>query len=111
MNYTEFSVGDRVYKLRLTTKAIVDFERKMGVNPLGIFGAKGDIFPTVETLVTLLWASLQQYEHGITINNTYDIFDAWLQENTITDFMYIIMDMYKVCGLVKEVPEADKNPN
>ena len=73
MNYVEFEAGNKAYKLRLNTRNIIALEKKLGGNPLSIFG-NGDKLPTVEELVAVLWASLQQYNHGITVNDSYDIF-------------------------------------
>lgn len=99
--YYEFIVGNKTYKLRLSTRAVVLLEKQLGVNPISIFG-NGDTIPTITTMVAILHASLQQYEHGINLNDAYDIFDAWLAEgNVITDFLPVIVDVFKVSGIIK----------
>lgn len=101
MLYTEFTVGTENYKLRLNTRAIIVLEKQLGCNPLSIFG-DGDTIPTVSTMVSILHASLQQYQHNITLNDAYDIFDAYLAEgNTMTDFLPVIVEVFKVSGLIK----------
>lgn len=111
MMYTEFLVGEKEYKLRLNTRSVVALEKKLGCNPLGIFGTDGETIPTIGIMLEILHASLQAYAHGITYNDACDIFDAWLAEghNTV-DFINIILDIYKVSGIVpKEVNAEEKN--
>ena len=107
MNYIDFVAGNKEYKLRLNTRNIVMLERQLGCNPLGIFG-DGETIPTITTMVAILHASLQQYGHGITLNDAYDIFDAWMNEgNSSTDFIQIILDIYKASGIIPK----DNNEN
>jgi hypothetical protein len=99
--YVDFNAGNKEYKLRLSTRAIVSLEKQLGCNPLAIFG-NGDTVPTITTMVQILHASLQQYSHGITLNDAYSIFDEWLADgNAMTDFIAVIMDIYKASGLIK----------
>lgn len=107
MMYIDFVVGDKEYKLRLNTRNTVQLEKQLGCNPLSVFG-NGDTIPTITVLVNILHSALQPYHHGITLNDAYDIFDAWLNEgNTITDFLPIVIDIYKVSGLIKN--DIEKN--
>lgn len=100
MLYTEFTVDNKEYKLRLSTRATVALEKKLGCNPISIFG-NGDTIPTVTTMVIVLHASLQQYHHSITLEDAYDIYDAWLADgHTMTDFLPVIVDVYRVSGLI-----------
>lgn len=116
MLYVDFTAGNKEYKLRLNTRAIVALEQKIGCNPLGIFG-DGDTIPTVTTMVTIFHASLQQYHHKVTITDAYDIFDEWLEDgHSTTDFVKIILDIYKSSGIVPndiETPDgvADTEKN
>ena len=100
MNYINFVAGNKEYKLRLSTRAIVALEKQLGCNPLSIFG-DGDTLPTITTMVYVLHASLQQLNHGITLNDAYDIFDAYLADgHTMTDFLPVRIEIYKVSGLI-----------
>lgn len=102
MMYVEFSAGNKEYKLRLSIRSTVALEKQLGVNPLMIFG-NGDTIPTITVMVNVLHAALQQYHHGISQNDAYDIFEAWLNDgNSITDFLPIIIDIYKVSGIIKQ---------
>lgn len=100
MNYVDFTAGNKEYKLRLGTREIVVLEKQLGCNPLTIFG-NGDTIPTITTMVNVLHASLQQLNHGITLNDAYDIFDAYLADgHTMTEFIPVIIEIYKMSGLI-----------
>lgn len=108
MNFINFEAGNKNYKLRLTTGATVALEKQLGCNPISIFG-NGDTIPTIGTMVAILHASLQAYHHGITLKDTYDIFDAWIEEgHVMTDFIPVIVEIYKASGFMKEDSE-EKN--
>lgn len=106
MMYIDFTAGNKDYKLRLSIRSTVALEKQLGVNPLMIFG-NGDTIPTITTMVQILHASLQQYNHGISLDDAYGIFEAWLNDgNSITDFLPIIIDLYKVSGIIKQDAET-----
>lgn len=109
MMYVDFKAGTNEYKLRLSIRATVALEKQLGVNPLMIF-EDGEKIPTISTMISILHASLQQYNHGITLDKAYDIFEAWLNDgNTAVDFLPVIIDIYKVSGIIKQDEEAGKN--
>ena len=105
MNYTEFTAGNKEYKLRLNTRDVIALEKKIGCNPLSIFG-DGDTIPTITVMVAVLHASLTQYQHGVKLEDAYTIFDEWLADgNTMTDFIPVILEIYKASGLIKDEPK------
>lgn len=107
MNYVDFNAGNKEYKLRLSTRNTVALEKTLGCNPLMIFGA-GDRIPTITNMVSILHASLQQYQHKLGLDDAFDIFDAYLEDGHIpTDFIQVIIEVYRVSGLMK----ADKKDN
>lgn len=112
MLYIDFEAGNKAYKLRLTTSATVALEKQLGCNPISIFG-NGDTIPTVTTMVRILHASMQSYQHNISLEDAYNIFDEWLADgHTMTDFFQIIIDIFKASGLMrngtsKEVEEKN----
>ena len=112
MLYVDFTAGDKNYRLRLTTRAIITLEKQLGCNPLAIFG-EGDkqTIPPITSMVQVLHASLQAYEHGITMDKAYEIFDAYLEEHTMTDFLPVILDIYKVSGIIGKEEKADTEKN
>lgn len=103
MMYYDFEAQGKSYRLRMNTRSVVQLEKKIGCNPISIFGANGDSIPTIGVMVDILHASLQQYEHGITEQEAMNIFDSWLEEgHTIIDFVPILLEIYKVSGLIAE---------
>ena len=111
MLYTEFNTGNKEYKLRLNTRNVVLLEKQLGCNPLSIFG-DGDTIPTVTVMVAILHASLQQYQHNITLNDAYDIFDEWLADgHASTDFIPVILEIYKVSGIIPDDTNKEEEKN
>ncbi len=114
MMFYDFEAGGKSYRLRINTRNVVALEKQLGCNPVAIFG-NGDTIPTVTDMVSILHASLQQYNHGLTLNDAMDIFDAYLADgNTATDFISVILDIYKVSGIIqgdntKAEDETEKN--
>lgn len=110
MMYVDFTAGNKDYKLRLNTRGIVALEKNLGCNPLSIFG-NGETLPTITTMVSILHAALQPFNHGISLNDAYDIFDEYLADgHSITDFLPVIVEIYKTSGLIgKEKVETEKN--
>ena len=112
MMYIDFNAGGKDYKLRLATRNIVALEKAIGCNPLSIFG-NGEELPSITTMVMILWQSLQKFHHNIGLNEAYDIFDEYLEENTAMDFITVILAIYKVSRIIKndnnKTEESGKN--
>lgn len=109
MMYVDFHAGDKDYKLRLSTRNTVMLEKQLGCNPLAIFG-NGNTIPTVTQMVQILYCSLIQYNHGISLEDAYNIFDEWLADgNAATDFITVLLDIYKVSGLIQKDKVDEKN--
>ena len=108
MMYTDFEAGNTNYRLRLNTRNMIMLEKQLGCNPLAIFG-DGDTLPTITTMVNILYCALQQYNHGISLDKAFDIFDNYLADgHSTTDFIQVILDIYKTSGLIKSEVE-EKN--
>ena len=110
MLYVDFIAGGNNYQLRLNTRNVVMLEKMLGKNPLAIFG-NGETLPTITEMVEVLYASMQQLNHGITLDKAYDIFDAYLAYgHNSTDFISVILEIYKVSGLIGDAGDkAEKN--
>lgn len=107
MMFYDFEAGNKSYRLRLSTRNIVSLEKQLGCNPLAIFG-DGSTIPTVSVMVAILFHSLQQYNHGITMDGAYDIFDNYIADgHSMTDFVPVILEIYKVSGIIKEGTTAE----
>lgn len=105
--FLDFKAGEKDYKLKLTTRSIVALEKAIGKNPLSIFG-KGEEIPEVTTMVMILWQSLQKFHHNIGLNEAYDIFDDYLSDHSTTDFISVILEIYKVSGIIAN-DNSEKN--
>ena len=113
MMYYTFAANNKDYKLRLNTRNIVALEKKLGCNPIMIFG-DGDRIPSVTEMVAILGCSLEQYNHGLSLNDAYDIFDAYLADgHSTSDFIKVIIKVYKVSGIIPDdnddSEEVEKN--
>ena len=61
-------------------------------------------------MIQILTASLQKFEHGFTEKDAAELFDKWLEEgNSITDFITVIVEIYKASGLIRTQEEERKN--
>ena len=107
MNYVEFEAGGKEYKLKLDIRATVALEKRLGCNPLAIFG-DGEKIPTITQMVAILHAAAQPLNHSVSFDDAMTIFDKWLEEgHTMTDFLTIILDIYKVSGIIQK--DTEKN--
>lgn len=103
MLYSDFKVGDKELKLRLDARSCVALERELDKSPLSIFTEAEDSLPKLEELILILHSSLQKYNKGYTRDKTYDLYDEYVEEgNTFTDFIPVIMDIFKVSGFFKD---------
>lgn len=109
MFYVDFTAANKDYKLRLNTKNIVTLEKQLGCNPIAIFG-DGNRLPTITEMVNILYCSLQQLNHGISLNDAYSIFDDYVTDgHSATDFIPVIMEVYKASGIISGDTESADN--
>jgi len=108
MLFTTLKVADTEYKLRLNVRALINLEKRLGKNPLDIFmKVKDSELPKLEDMMIVFHESLQAYQHGKTLDDAYDIYDKYIEDGgTYTDFIPVVMDIYKVSGLFKEEKTA-----
>ena len=100
MLYFDFEAGGEVYRLRLNTRSLVTLEAQLGKNPLMIF--QGGELPLITEMCAVLHASMQELNHGVTMDKVYKIFDAYLDEgHTPAEFIGVILEVYKVSGLLE----------
>lgn len=113
MMYTIFNVGNKEYKCRLTARACVDLEKRMGGNPMNIFMEikKSNALPKLEDIILILHASMQSLEHGISIDDVYKIYDEYVDNgNGLMELMPVIIEIFKVSGFFKDEKEnSEKN--
>lgn len=108
--FVNFEANNKAYKLRLNTRNVVALEKALGANPLSIFDLQGEQMPSVTNMVLVLHAALQQYNHGFSMNDAYELFDAYIEEgHSVNDFIYVILDIYKESGLIPKEVDTEKN--
>lgn len=108
--FTELQIGTETYKLRLTTRSLVELEKSLGYNPLQMFmGIDDNILPRVADIARLLHASMQSLQHGISMEKTYDLLDEYLVDHTLWDIIPVVMDVFKECGFIERDESSSKN--
>lgn len=110
MLYSTLTIKDKDYNLRLNAKSCVDLERKLGTNPVNVLvGIDENKMPSIDTLITILHYSLQAYNHGISVDDTYAIYDDMVDEGKgFADLLKAIVEVFKVSGLI---PNDEKETN
>lgn len=109
--YVEFTAGERTYKLRLTTRGIVSLEKKLGYNPLQmLMGIDEDVLPKFGDMVKMLHQTLQAYEHGITEDDVYEIYDAYVADgHTMWDLVPVLIEVFREAGFLPKEEGDSKN--
>ena len=115
MIYYGFTVNDKEQKARLTAKTCIDLEKKLGTNPLNVMMSMDEKkMPSLDVLITILHYSLVQYQHGLTLDGTYAVYDDMVDEGKgIADLLNIVIELFRVSGFIPEATtaeaEAEKN--
>lgn len=109
--YTEFKAGEHTYKLRLTTQGVVALEKSLGYNPLQMFmGIDDDVLPKLGDMIIVLHRMLQPYNHGISIDDTYDIFDDFVKDgHTMWDIIPVLIQAFQDAGFLPKEEGDSKN--
>jgi hypothetical protein len=109
--FADFNAGNKEYKLKLSVGSIIALEKRINKNPAAIFGfdENNPVIPTVTDMIAVLWASLQDAQHGISYTDAQNIFQAWIDDGHMpTDFIKVITDIYKASGIFKN-GDTEKN--
>ena len=105
-------IGDTEYKCKINTNGLVSLERRLKGNPLNIFMTIGDenfTLPKIEDLLIIFHESLTTYQHGISMEDVYDIFDKYIEDGkTIVDFINDIVEIFNVSGLLPKDKKKSK---
>jgi hypothetical protein len=61
-------------------------------------------------MLTIFHCALQSTHRTITEEDAYNLFDEWLDEgHNLAEFVPVILDIYKVSGLINEEAIDEKN--
>ena len=101
--YVELKIGENEYKLKMKTRQVVALEKSLGKSPLNILmEAQDGVLPSIEDMLMILAASLQQYHHGFDLDKVYDLYDEFVDAgNTMLELIPIIIDVLSVSGYIK----------
>ena len=112
MMYVDFTAGNKDYKLRLNTRQVVALEKQLGCNPIDVlmkFETTGSL-PTSTQMVNILYCALVPLNHGISLDDAFNIFDTYLDDgHAATDFFAVILQIYKVSGLLRNDDAKDES--
>lgn len=107
MLYYTLKIKDKEYKCKLATKNLVNLEHRLGGNPLNVLTSISESnLPKLEPLLIILHESLQNLEHGISMDDIYDIYDNFIEDgHNMLELMPIIVEIFKVSGLLPKDEE------
>lgn len=110
MNYTELQIGEKTYKLRLPIRAIVNLEKQLGANPIDTFyNIEQGKLPKLTDMAIILQNALNTYQHGITLNDTFDIIEEFVYNgHNVFDLVPIIINVFTDSGFIA-TNSADAN--
>lgn len=94
--YTIWKVGDEEYKLRLTTLASVQAEKQLGMGMTQVL----DHLMDTTVIITLLWASMQQLNHGINFKDVCEIHDRYMDNGgDLEQLTDVLLDLLAQIGI------------
>lgn len=112
MLYTTVKIGNKEYKCRLNTKAFVELEKRLGTNPLNIFADlanSGNTVPSLGVMLDIFHASLQAFEHGISLDDTYELYDKYIENGgDFVSFMNEIVNIIQNSGILPKDKRAEE---
>ena len=108
LRYTVWKVENEEYKLRLTASAILAAEKRLGKS---IFTALQEMEENLlETVTVVLWAAMQPLNHGITQEQVYALYDAYIDEgHSMEDLLLVVTQLFEASGFFK-AGQGEKNP-
>lgn len=110
--FIDLNIGNETYKLRLTTRNSIALEKALGYNPLSMFmGMDDGNMPKMSDMLIILHAMLQPMNHGISLDKTYDLFDAYVAEgHNLFDLVPVFIEVFQNSGYMsKPNEETEKN--
>ena len=126
--YKVLTIGEKEYKLKLTTSATILIEDKLGGNILdpiiemsssASIDGKGNVnmkkmnkmpIPPLKYLVTVLYGALQKFHHGMTFDKTCELVDEYIESGkTQMDLFEEIMNLLTESGVLGTPEENAEN--
>lgn len=102
--FYRLTIGDREYRLKLTTAAKIEVEDRIGCSLLEAV----DKIAYTKVFAVTLWGALQKYQANMTLQKTYELIDAYEAEgHTLEDRVDIFLGIMKVSGFFTQEQIAD----
>lgn len=86
-------IKEKNYELRIKSRDAQELEKKLDKT---IMEALTNM--RVENLVLMLQYLLKNMQHGISLDDTYDIYDNYMEENTQYDLVIDLIEGFKASG-------------
>lgn len=115
---TILTVKDTNYTLKLTMRGCINLEKTLGTNPANILMemAGGSMkMPNMTGMMAIIHEALQPLNHGISLDDTYALFDDWFAEgHDMNEYIQLVVDILQSSGLLPkedEIKETKKAKN
>ena len=113
------TINGKDYNCVLKTKTCIQLEKKLGTNPLNeLVRMSADInenkVPDMEKVLLFFHYCLIDMNHGITLDNVYDIFDEYRTEckdvmvSPILNLLNFVVEVFVDSGFISEPDEPKK---
>lgn len=121
MLYTTLKIGEKDYKLRMSSAKAVEVEQEIGKNPVNVLiDTQTGRLPLMSETMAIFWGALTYYQHGIKREAVYDIYDAYIEDgHTYLDFIQdVLISVFETAGYFKredleaqDAPKEDDGKN
>lgn len=115
---TILTVKDKNYVLKLTMRGCINLEKTLGTNPANVLMAmaSGEAkMPNMTGMMAIIHEALQPMNHGISLDDTYELFDDWFAEgHDMNEYIQLVVDILQSSGLLPkedEIKETKKAKN
>lgn len=97
-----WKVGEREYKLKLTTSMIEKLENKYKRNIMNLVTEDG--MPPLSVMLTVTQAAMSPWEHGVDYSTIKKVYDRWTENggNQMAFYTGIVMPTLAVSGFFTE---------
>lgn len=110
MRHVLWKVDGQEYKLRLGVSEVIALERRMGGrNPMDMMmNIQQGRLPSTTAVLAVIHASMQKFNHGITIQDVEQIYGRYLKSGgTFTDLIPTVLEVFEDAGFFKSNPEVE----
>lgn len=101
-------IKGKEYKLRLTTRNIIEIEKRLGTNPLNVFmEAQDGKMPKMEGLLIILHGCLTSLQSNLKLEDVYRLYDDYCTEGgNIIKLVELLVKVFTDSGFI---PKEAKN--